>query len=564
MPAGRGRLHRPSRSGCPRILEEAQSGKADIEPRRREAFGDAAEATRLHEAKAAELIALQSARSLIPWKAAERRDQIAHAANVPVADLPYAAELIDIADGQERWRPAAEKVMRSFGMRLLVPEHHKKVISEYIDNHDMRGLVEYSIVTAASAHQPRPRPDTLAGKLTVDTDHPCGMWLAAQLARRFDHACVETARDLEQHRIAVTVRGTVKLPGSHYRKDDRPELTSPSSYILGANTAAKRAALETEATQLAEAKKKAVADAEDLDGRYQKLDAILDAASQIVTYTDWTLLDYRASARAGARLKERIEAIKADNVDLQQLEKQRDTAKEEWKSAAGASSGIRSKITGHRDRRDALAGTHEQEQRKPHTISDDAQRSYLDAAYSSIGVDASPETMQAFSAAFRKELEQRKSARGERPQARASEDQDGHRPVRGGLARRSAGHQRRRRPLRRGLRRPARRDRATTAPRRNDPVPANDQRGHGAVDRGAAARHRERGQQDPGPRRHGQRGTTAGGVQSRHPPADRLQGQPVRGRQGLPQASGCPAEQRTGSTAEHARHHWRSSSASVT
>ena len=56
------------RGQVPRILEEAQSGKADIEPRRREAFGNAAEARRLHEAKAAELMALQSARSLIPWK----------------------------------------------------------------------------------------------------------------------------------------------------------------------------------------------------------------------------------------------------------------------------------------------------------------------------------------------------------------------------------------------------------------------------------------------------------------------------------------------------------------
>ena len=100
----------------------------------------------------------------------------------------------------------------------------------------------------------------------------------------------------------MTVRGTVKLPGSHYRKDDRPELTSPSSYILGANTAAKCAALETEAAQLAEAKKRAIADAENLDDRYQKLDAILDAASQIVTYADWTLLDYPASAHAPAHI----------------------------------------------------------------------------------------------------------------------------------------------------------------------------------------------------------------------------------------------------------------------
>src|ERR1039458_2647790 len=411
-----------------------------------------------------------------PGRCYERRDQIALAANVPPADLPYAAELIDIADGQERWRPAAEKVMRSFGMRLLVPEHHRKAISEYIDNHDMRGLVEYSLVTAASAHQPLPRPDTLAGKLTVDTDHPSGLWLTAQLARRFDHACVETVRDLEQHRVAVTVRGTVKLPGSHYRKDDRPELTSPSSYILGANTAAKCAALETEATQLAEAKKKAVANAEDLDDRYQKLDAILDAASQLVTYADWTLLDYRASARACGHLKKRIDAIKADNVDLQQLEKQRDTAKEEWKSAVGASSGIRDKITEHRDRRrarapgrDARAGTAQAAYHQRRRSAFIPGRCILQHWHGRRARD---------DASNQRRLPQRAGTAqvrgGERPQARASEGQDGNRPVRRGLARRSAGHQRRRGPLWRGLRCPARRDRATTAPRRNDPVPAND------------------------------------------------------------------------------------------
>ena len=139
------------RGQVPRILEEAQSGKTDIEPRRREAFGNAAEATRLHEAKAAELMALQSARSLIHWKAAERRDQIAHAANVPRVDLPYAAELIDIADGQERWRPAAEKVMRSFGMRLLVPEHHKSACACWCPSTTRRPSASTSTTTTCVA-----------------------------------------------------------------------------------------------------------------------------------------------------------------------------------------------------------------------------------------------------------------------------------------------------------------------------------------------------------------------------------------------------------------------------
>ena len=200
-----------------------------------------------------ELAAVQASGSLLPARAIERREAIARGAEVPAADLAYAAELIDLADGEERWRPAAEKVLRSYGLRLLVPDRHKDAVRAFIDQHDMRGVVDYSIVTAISAHQPRPAPGTLASKLEVDITHPSGFWLGAQLTRQFEHVCVETARDLEPHPVAVTVRGTVKQRGNHYRKDDRPEVTSPSSYILGGNTAAKRAALEEEVADLAAA-----------------------------------------------------------------------------------------------------------------------------------------------------------------------------------------------------------------------------------------------------------------------------------------------------------------------
>jgi uncharacterized protein YPO0396 len=397
------------RAALPAILREANAAKSEIGPLRASAFGAAEQAKQAHESKAAELTALQSAKTLIPPKAALRRELIAKGANVPVGELPYAAELIDIAAGQERWRPAAEKVLHGFGMRLLVPERHREAVSGYIDTHDMRGLVEYSIVTLASAHQPRPGPDILAGKLTVDTGHPCGTWLAAQLARRFDHVCVETARDLEQHRIAVTVRGTVKLPGGYYRKDDRPELTSPSSYILGANPAEKRAAMETEVTQLASAKKEALDKASQLDARHGDLAAVIGAADKVEGYTSWTRLDHWSAAQARDGLANRIEEVRAANVNLQRLERLCSDAKGQWKGAAEATAAVSGKIKGLGERRAALAATHEQEQRKPHTISDDKHRAFLDAAYASTGMVPSPETMGMFGPAFRKELDRRKA-----------------------------------------------------------------------------------------------------------------------------------------------------------
>ncbi len=403
------------RAALPAILRDANASKAEIGPLRASAFGAAEQARQLHEAKAAELIALQSATTLIPPKAAVRRELIAQGANVPSGELPYAAELIDIAVGEERWRPAAEKVLHSFGMRLLVPERHREAVSGYIDTHDMRGLVEYSIVTLASAHQPRSSPNVLAGKLTVNTGHPCGTWLAAQLARRFDHVCVETARDLEQHRIAVTVRGTMKVPGGYYRKDDRPEVTSPSSYILGSNPAEKRAALEAEATRLASAKKEALGKASELDARYGDLEAVIGAAGKVEDYTSWTRLDHWSAAQARDRLAARIEEATAANVNLQRLERLCSEAKQQWKDAAAATAAIGSKIKDLSERREALAATYEQEQRKPHMISDDKQRSFLDAAYASTSMTPSPETIGMFGPIFRKELERRRaSAEAER------------------------------------------------------------------------------------------------------------------------------------------------------
>jgi hypothetical protein len=79
---------------------------------------------------------------------------------VQVGHLPYAAELIDVAEGEERWRPA-ERVVRSFGLRLPVPERHKDAMRRYVDENDMRAVVEYSIVTSVSAHRhPRTRRAT--------------------------------------------------------------------------------------------------------------------------------------------------------------------------------------------------------------------------------------------------------------------------------------------------------------------------------------------------------------------------------------------------------------------
>jgi uncharacterized protein YPO0396 len=390
------------------IQRDAETELIDVEPQRNAKIAAAVKVTEQHQEKADELAALQSARTLIPPRQVQLREVIARGARVPVAHLAYAAELIDIAPGQERWRAAAEKVLRSFGLRLLVPDQHKDPVRRYVDEHDMRDLIEYSIVTAASAHRPTPSPDTLAGKLTIDTDHPSGAWLAAQVARRFDHVCVETAGDLEDQRIAVTVRGTVKLPGTHYRKDDRPALTNPSSYILGANTAAKRAALALEVEALATTMAAAVQEARSLEERCRNLRGTVEAASQVGEYASWDALDYWSTARTIDDLNARIADIKANNVDLQRLEQQLDSAKREFDGASEACAATRAEITRQGKESERLIAVYEAEERKPHSVSDADDRAYLDEVLASLDVTPAVNTVEHVKSAFRAALQKRK------------------------------------------------------------------------------------------------------------------------------------------------------------
>lgn len=397
------------RCELPRILEGFRSQEEASRPARRKAIHEAGETAKLYRQKAAELDALRATGSLIAAKARERREMIARAAGIDPSGLPYAAELIDVAEGEERWRPAAEKVLRNFGLRLLVPEPIKDQVTRFIDEHDMHAIIEYSIVTAASAHQPRPEVGTLADKLTVDMTHPSGRWLAGQVARQFTHVCVETASGLQEHSIAVTVRGTVKLRGNHYRKDDRPELTSPSSYILGANAAAKLAALEEEALELETAMAEADKEATRLEKEWEVLRSAAEAASNLAAYTSWIDLDHWASARAVQELDERIRQITFSNVNLQMLQLDCVKAEMTWEDLVGTRKETERLIGNAAERSALLSDARDREQLKPHGVND-SDRAFLDALLRRVGTPDSPESIATFRPHFTRELERLEQA----------------------------------------------------------------------------------------------------------------------------------------------------------
>ncbi|GIJ48388.1 nuclease [Virgisporangium aliadipatigenens] len=397
------------REALPAIRAEALSAEASLRADGHAVLDAMADARRAHKEKRAELTALQSARTLIPARDQARRQAIADGAGIAVADLPYAAELIDIADDEERWRPAAERVLRGFGLRLLVPRKHADAVRNYIDHHRIKGVVDYSVV-GSTADPSRAVDGTLAAKLVVDDTHPFSEWLRAELARRFDHACVENAEELDRHRIGVTLRGTVKLPGNHYRKDDRDETANPANYILGADTGTKRDALQSEVDALHRAEREATAAADNHQSRLRAAQESLAAAGELDAYPSWAAIDRWASGGRIRELDERIAAVRTDNRNLLDLEQQRVDAERRYKDAEEACAATRNEIRQLTDRMPVLVDLQKELGDQLHRLADDGDRVFLDDVLAATGVPVSPDTFALVENALRRELVARRDA----------------------------------------------------------------------------------------------------------------------------------------------------------
>jgi uncharacterized protein YPO0396 len=398
------------RAELPAIRSDAAARAASLRAGAHAVLDAMADARRSHKEKKAELAALQAGRTLIPARDQARRQAIAEGAGIAVTDLPYAAELIDIADDEERWRPAAERVLRGYGLRLLVPQRHADAVRRYIDGNRIKGVVDYSIVTSTVDGAGTPVAGTLASKLVVDGSHPFGGWLRAQLAQRFDHACVETAEELDRHRIGVTVRGTVKLPGNHYRKDDRDETANPANYILGADTGTKRDALQQEVDALHRAERAATEAADRHEAQSRAARETLAAVADLDAYPSWAALDRWASGARIRELDERIAAVRTDDRTLLDLEQQRVDAERRYKDAEEACAGTRTEIKQLTDRMPVLVDLQKELGDQPHDLADPGDRMFLDDVLAATDVPVTTDTFPLVDNALRRELVARRDA----------------------------------------------------------------------------------------------------------------------------------------------------------
>jgi uncharacterized protein YPO0396 len=201
-----------------------------------------------------EIESLKQRRSNIPHREVSIRERLCQALNLPESDVPFAGELLQVREEDAAWEGAAERLLRNFGLSILVPDKYYAQVADWVDANDLKGRIGWFRVRArareAFSQFDRPSADSLATKISIKTASPYYEWLENEVARRADVICCETSEDFRRESKAITRAGQIKKPGDRHEKDDRYRIDDRNRYVLGWSNQAKLEALQRRALSL--------------------------------------------------------------------------------------------------------------------------------------------------------------------------------------------------------------------------------------------------------------------------------------------------------------------------
>jgi uncharacterized protein YPO0396 len=300
--------------------EQADSRDADLQNQLTEHGVLLREGQQQHEQQSAEIDSLKRRRSNIDDQQIQIRAAMCAALGLDLDEMPFAGELIQVREEEGAWEGAAERLLRGFGLALLVPDAHYRAVSEWVDGAQLRGrLVYFQVRSRKAADLPDLHPDSLVRKLAIKPDSPHYDWLERELAHRFNVACCATQEQFRRETRAVTRAGQIKDPGGRHEKDDRHRIDDRSRYVLGWSNSAKIAALENRRRQLETRLGDVAAQVSEIEKERRQLGARRDALTRLEEFTGFDELDWASIATDIAQLTDERDRLEAASDVLKQL-----------------------------------------------------------------------------------------------------------------------------------------------------------------------------------------------------------------------------------------------------
>ncbi len=302
---------------------QLQQEQAEHNNRSREAEFDFLRKNEEYKSLKQTITELKSRQSNIDQTQINIRRSLCEALSLDEAELPFAGELLQVREEDKAWEGAIERLMRNFGLSMLVPDAHYNRVAQWVDETHLRGrLVYYRVRQSQPGALPSLHPDSLVRKLSIKPDSAFYPWLEQEIGRRFDVACCETQQQFRREKRAITRSGQIKAAGERHEKDDRFALNDRSRFVLGWSNKDKIEALENSSRQLEHVMADLGLAISDLKQQEDRVNETLNAISKLEEYRDFQELDWQPLARRIADMQDELRQLESASDLLQTLTQQ--------------------------------------------------------------------------------------------------------------------------------------------------------------------------------------------------------------------------------------------------
>lgn len=312
-----------NRGTITREIETVGAREADIQNKAVEIQIEFRNLREQHAELADEIASLKRRRSNIPARMLAIRSELCSALNLDAGDLPFSGELIEVRQEERAWEGAAERLLHSFALSLLVPDKHYAAVAIWADaTHLGSRLVYYRVQSRSGTVRARRDPRAMTNKLVIKDDTPFYDWLQRELDERFDHICCASLDEFRREEKAITRAGQMKSGGRRHEKDDRNRIDDRANFVLGWSNVAKIAALEKVVAGLEIRIQTVGTEVSRLDRERRALQARLGLLQQLSAYTSFNDLDWRTVALEIERLEAERRQLEEGSDKLKTLTSQ--------------------------------------------------------------------------------------------------------------------------------------------------------------------------------------------------------------------------------------------------
>lgn len=282
-----------------------------------------------HGGLAEEIDSLQRRKSNIDTAQIRIRDALCAALSIGEDELPFAGELIQVREDERDWEGAAERLLRGFGLALLVSDAHYKAVAEWVDRQHLGArLVYFHVRQKKAAPGASLHPQSLVRKIAIKPDSLHYEWLEQELRSRFDVACCVNAEQFRREARAITRAGQIKDPTGRHEKDDRHRIDDRGRYVLGWSNADKLRALRDQRERLEGQLTTLGQGIGDIQQARKQLEGRLEALAKLEEFTRYADIDWQSPAREIAGLAEERARLESSSNTLQELSRQLQAAQD--------------------------------------------------------------------------------------------------------------------------------------------------------------------------------------------------------------------------------------------